>query len=149
MKLCNCIDCIYCKYCIYCTYILMFFCTYMYVYGDENKDIVVIRCNTVNTFKFIYNIGLKLVFHPVSQPRQINSIFTINRPILHLSCNPQCLKKCIIPLGSSQFGVIKYQIFLPTKICEQRKWNNFDSNKYLLIKIKNPIEIDILESITF
>ena len=26
----------------------------------------------------------KLVFHPVSQPRQINSIFTVNRPILYI-----------------------------------------------------------------
>jgi hypothetical protein len=29
--------------------------------------------------------SLKLVFHSISQPRQINSIFTINRPILYIS----------------------------------------------------------------
>ena len=26
-------------------------------------------------------------------PSQINSIFTVNRPILYLSCNPRCPKK--------------------------------------------------------
>jgi hypothetical protein len=30
---------------------------------------------------------------PRFAPRQINSIFTVNRPILYLSCNPRCPKK--------------------------------------------------------
>ena len=30
---------------------------------------------------------------PRFAPSQINSIFTVNRPILYLSCNPRCPKK--------------------------------------------------------
>jgi hypothetical protein len=30
---------------------------------------------------------------PRFEPSQINSIFTVNRPILYLSCNPRCPKK--------------------------------------------------------
>ena len=32
-------------------------------------------------------------FSPRFAPGQINSIFTVNRPILYLSCNPRCPKK--------------------------------------------------------
>jgi len=42
-------------------------------------------------------------------------------------------------MGSSKFGVVKYQIVLPTKIPKQivlkRVWDNFDLNEDLLIKI--------------
>ena len=60
---------------------------------------------------------------PRFAPSQINSIVTVNRPILYLSCNPRCPKKIILTRKnaffnareSSLFGVMKYQIFFADK----------------------------------
>ena len=55
----------------------------------EGTDIMQISGhNNVASINSARNGGkdsLKLVFHSISQPRQINSIFTINRPILYIS----------------------------------------------------------------
>lgn len=91
-------------------------------------------------------------------PSQIISIFPINRPILHSFCNSRWFflinskvhpYNALSQLGSSQFRVVIYNIFLPTKIRVEivpgRKWNTFNFNEDLLIKMRNQIEIEGLE----
>jgi len=87
---------------------------------------------------------------------QINSIFTINRPIFYSSCNQRCFRNnwnpfngfnSIIPReayilahlytrGVNLLHWIKFHL----QIVPERKWNNFDSNKYILIKLKNQFD---------
>ena len=40
--------------------------------------------------------SLKARLSPVSKPRHIHSIFTVNTPILYLFCNKICQKRCYL-----------------------------------------------------
>ena len=51
---------------------------------NETEDAYSLELELNPTFCRSVLLKLKLIFLPVSKPRQINSIFTINRPILYI-----------------------------------------------------------------
>jgi hypothetical protein len=66
-----------------------------------SKNIVDCRINTILVYWFDsaqngWKNSLKLVLLPVSQPRQINSIFTIIRPILYIYLHCGKYHVCVI-----------------------------------------------------